>query len=300
MSLWSSISGKDSAKAAQSAASSLADAARQGSSLRADAYQNAGNQQATAATNAGGALSQAYLDSMGYARNAYGQADNALNQGFNQASSYYQPYLDAGTQASGRLSQGLGDGSLTRAFSMADFQADPNYQYQLKQGQDAIQSGAAASGSLQSGATLKNLNNFNSGMASDAYNTSYNRFNQDQANQYSQLFGATQMGQNASNAIGNMAYNNASNLANNQTGLASALANAYMGSQQANANGLMGAAGFNAQGLLNSTDAKAQGYYDQANAMAAGITGAANARTQGITGFFTPGGVGSMGGGKTA
>jgi hypothetical protein len=57
-----------------------------------------------------------------------------------------------------------------------DFFDDEGYQFRKKQGMEGIQSSAAAKGGLMSGATLKALEGFNSGLASDEYGKAYDRY----------------------------------------------------------------------------------------------------------------------------
>lgn len=55
------------------------------------------------------------------------------------------------------------------------FTATPGYAFRLKQGTDAVEGSAAAAGSLFSGSTLKDLNTFGQGMASEEVNNYLNR-----------------------------------------------------------------------------------------------------------------------------
>lgn len=282
MGLLSSLTGSGAAKAAKQAAEMQAKAAREAGGLLSGAYNNAGNLQSNAAKEGAGLVSQGYLNANNEYQGGFNNANNTLNQGFNQAAGYLNPYAQMGTQANGLLSKGLSDGSLTRAFSASDFNADPGYAFRKQQGMDGIQSSAAASGGLLSGATLKALNNYNSDLASQEYQAAYNRFGNDQNNAYSRLMGATQLGMNASNNLSNLAYNNASNIANNQTTLSQLIGQGLLGSANANAGGVLGSADALSGAAINSANAQANGILGAANANASGAIGAANARSQGI------------------
>lgn len=282
MGLLSSLTGSSAAKAAKRAADMQAQASRQAGDLMSGAYTSAGKTQSDAALKGSGVLSQGYLDANNQYRSGFEGANNTLNQGFTQASGYLNPYAQMGTQANALLSKGLSDGSLTRAFSASDFNADPGYAFRKQQGMDGIQSSAAASGGLLSGATLKALNNYNSDLASQEYQAAYNRFGNDQNNAYSRLMGATQLGMNASNNLSNLAYNNASNIAGNQTTLSQLLGQGLLGSANANANGIWSSADALANAGINSANAQANGLLGAANANASGAIGAANARSQGL------------------
>ncbi|WPO68780.1 hypothetical protein SDC64_07630 [Acinetobacter haemolyticus] len=282
MGLLSSLTGSSAAKAAKRSAEIIAQASREAGGLLSGAYTNAGKTQSEAALKGSGVLSQGYLDANNQYRSGFEGANNTLNQGFNQASGYLNPYAQMGTQANALLSKGLSDGSLTRAFGASDFNADPGYAFRKQQGMDGIQSSAAASGGLLSGATLKALNNYNSDLASQEYQAAYNRFGNDQNNAYSRLMGATQLGMNASNNLSNLAYNNASNIAGNQTTLSQLLGQGLLGSANANANGVWSSADALANAGINSANAQANGLLGAANANASGAIGAANAKSQGL------------------
>ncbi|RZF53694.1 hypothetical protein EXE30_06880 [Acinetobacter halotolerans] len=272
VSIGSSLySGSKAKKAAQKAAAAQAAAAKEASGIQSSAYTNAGSLQSNAAKQGAGILSKGYIDANNEYRGGFETANNTLNQGFNQASSYLNPYAQMGKQANSLLSKGLSDGSLTRAFGASDFQADPGYQFRQQQGMDGIQSSAAAGGGLLSGATLKALNTHNSNLASQEYQNAYNRFGNDQNNAYSRLMGATQLGMGASNNLSNMAYNNATNIAGNQTTLSQLLASGLLGSSNANAAGVTSSAGYEANALVNSANARAQGLYNAVGANTNGM-----------------------------
>jgi len=57
-----------------------------------------------------------------------------------------------------------------------DFFNDEGYKFRLAEGKKAIENSAAARGNMLSGATLKGLENFASGLASDEYGAAYNRY----------------------------------------------------------------------------------------------------------------------------
>ena len=144
------------------------------------------------------------------------------------------PWLEAGQKALGGLSDMLyGDPS--------KFMTDPSYQWRKQQGMDGIESSAAASGGLLSGAALKSLNGHNSSLASQEYSNAFNR-----------LSGMAGTGQSTANAIGNFGANNALNQGN-----------AAIGGANAQANGLMGATNAKQQGLGNifSLGSKALGMF---------------------------------------
>jgi hypothetical protein len=92
-------------------------------------------------------------------------------------------------------------GSLMRDFGSSDFQQDPGYQFRLAEGQKALERSAAAKGGLYSGATLKDLTNYNQGSASQEFGNAYNRFQTNRATKYNQLASLAGMGQVSANTI---------------------------------------------------------------------------------------------------
>jgi hypothetical protein len=61
----------------------------------------------------------------------------------------------------------------------AFLESDPGYQLRLQEGWDALQNTAAAKGLLRSGRTIRELEDYRSGLASDEYEKAYNRRRQD-------------------------------------------------------------------------------------------------------------------------
>lgn len=134
-------------------------------------------------------------------------------------------------------------GSLMRDFSMADFEADPGYQFRMDEGTRAVEGGAAARGGLLSGAAQKALQKYGQGMASQEYGNAFNRFTGQQTNKYNRLAGIVNTGQGATNQVSNAA--------------------GQFGQQQAN-------------NLIGAGNAQAAGQIGQANAIVGGINGAFN------------------------
>lgn len=88
-----------------------------------------------------------------------------------------------------------------------NFEESPGYQYRKQQGMDGIQSSAAASGGLLSGATLKALNNHNNNLASQEYNTAHSQYLQNEGLKQTEA----QMGLNQYATQANLQQNNFNN-----------------------------------------------------------------------------------------
>ena len=153
------------------------------------------------------------------------QAEQVLEQQEGTALGNYSPYLQAGAEATGTLSQMLGtpgQGLLTpwtqtfTAPTAAQAAATPGYQFQLQQGEAALQNSAAGQGGLLSGATLAGMNNYAQGVASTNYQNTFNNaltqyqqayqtFLNNQNNTYSRLLGVSQQGLGAAQGAGSTA-----------------------------------------------------------------------------------------------
>ena len=185
------------------------------------------------------------------------KANEALYQAYDKGRGDLLPWLDNGTGAINQLGFGLGvgdngtgvKGDLLRNFGASDFQADPGYQFTLDQGQRGIQNSAAAGGGLLSGATLKALTRFNQDTASNQYQNSYNRFNQNKQQQLNSLFNMAGVGQQAAGMIGQYGMNTSNAVSNNLTSLGANAANLIKGAGDAKAAGIIGGANAITQGI---------------------------------------------------
>lgn len=152
------------------------------------------------------------------------QAQKYLGGELNQGLGNYAPFLNAGQGAArtlGDLMSTPGQGLLTpwnqtfTAPTAAQAEATPGYQFQLQQGENAMQNSAAARGGLLSGRTLADLNNYAQGQASTnyqntfnnaltQYQSAYNTFLNNQNNQYQRLMGLSGQGLQAAGGEGNL------------------------------------------------------------------------------------------------
>jgi hypothetical protein len=163
----------------------------------------------------GGGASSQYQKSLKQAQDYLkGQTQSGLED--------YQPYLNAGKGATTTLSSLMGvpgQGLLENwtgkfnAPTAEEAEQTPGYQFQLKSGLDAIQNSAAGKGSLLSGRTLADLNNYAQGTASTNYQNTFNNaltqyqsaygsFLNNQNNQYSRLMGLSGEGLQATQGAG--------------------------------------------------------------------------------------------------
>jgi hypothetical protein len=182
------------------------------------------------------------------------------------------------TPLTGTANTSLGKmGSLMEAYPGGTFTAptaeqarmDPGYQFALTQGEKAVQAGASANGSLLTGGTLNAEKQFAQGLADTSYNnvynralstynTNYNTWANNQANQFNRLAAIAGMGQTTAATLGNQGIASAGQVANTLTDTGREL-------------------GADAQ---NAAAATASGYIGSANAWGSGITGATNSLSQ--------------------
>lgn len=166
------------------------------------------------------------------------RASEIQQENFEQTRKDLMPYSDAGKTSLNQLMGQMGsNGYFNQNFTGQDIYSDPSYQFRLQQGQDAIQSSAAAQGGLLSGATLKALQNYGQESASQEYGNAYNRFNADQTNRYNRLSNLVGVGQNAAAQVGNAGAQTSQAIANNTMSGANSIAAGQIGSANAWTNG---------------------------------------------------------------
>src|SRR5215472_10831801 len=128
---------------------------------------------------------------------AISSAADAANRRADQARQDLMPWATGGRNAlnvTADLSGANGPDAATAAF--ANYRTSPGYQWQLGQGLQAIDRGAASSGILNSGATLKAEQTFGSGLA-----------DQDFSNYYNRLFDLSKLGETAAAGQGAASLN---------------------------------------------------------------------------------------------
>lgn len=168
---------------------------------------------------------------------------------YQQSRTDQMPWLNQGitslTQLAGLMAPGK---QLTRNFSMADFWADPGYQFRLREGMRGVENSAAARGGLLSGNALKALANYNQQAASNEYMNSYNRFNNDNTTLFNRLAAQANTGQTTANSLSTLGSNTAQNVGQNLMTAGQARASGYAG--QANALNGMIDNGFKVAGMV--------------------------------------------------
>jgi hypothetical protein len=204
------------------------------------------------------------------------KAMGAISTSYDKAQGYQQPYATAGLQGLGQLQNnnynvatpGIYQPGEQQPQYQADqfnYQQSPGYNFALQQGQNAVTTSAAGRGAALSGATLKALSKFGTGLAQQDYGNEFNRYmqgRQQNAAEYN-----TQLGQYNTNRTFGAGQQQQDYLNRNQQstqGYGRAFDLAGIGQSAANNLGTM---------ATNYGDSLAGLYGQRGNAQAAGIMG---------------------------
>lgn len=233
-----------------------------------------GQQQVAGATQQGQAAnSLATQQAQGTVAGGVTGANGILGGVYNGLSANLQPYLAAGTQGAQQLTQATAPGgSLAGNFSFDPTQIanNPDYQFQLQQGLQAVNQAQAASGQLSGGGTLKALTQYSQGLASNeigqAYNQALSTYQTNRSNTLSNIntllstgqFGTSSLQQAAQN-YGNQASANTLNGATyiGNTGISGAQYGSNLGVSGAQYNSNLGVSGANTIGNFGVQGANA-------------------------------------------
>lgn len=177
-------------------------------------------------------------------------AADLQNQQFQQIQQNLQPYMDLGTNNVANLQAWLNNGNLLNPqFSFNPTQAQleqtPGYQFTLQQGLKGVDNAAAAKGLGLSGAQLKGISDYTTGLADQTYQQQYNMalktfmtnygINADQFNRIASL---VNLGQNSAVGVGNAGLQTASNIGGAAMAGANASAAGTVGAANAISSGI--------------------------------------------------------------
>lgn len=197
-----------------------------------------------AAAVVGGAAIGAVGSSVAAGKAAKGQRDAARDASATELAMYEQnrddlePWRKAGGSALSRLQLMLGLGGnkkdpfygiLQRQFTGDDLTSDPGYQFTLAEGEKGINRAASANGMNLSGATLKALQKYGTGLASTTFSDAFNRDQITKNTLFNQLSGVAGTGQAATSQTGAFGAQYAANAGNNMMQSANATGAARIG-----------------------------------------------------------------------
>jgi len=178
---------------------------------------------------------------------AANRAADLSNEQYQQTRADQAPFREAGLTAQNRLMSllgiggdtgGAGYGKYGRDFSMADYQADPGYQFRLSEGQRALAHSAGGRSGLVSGTSLKAMQDYAQNSASGEYTNAFNRYQTNRSNQLNPLQSLMGAGQTSTNFLGQAGAQNASTMGNLMTSGAAANAAGQVGTANAITGGL--------------------------------------------------------------
>jgi hypothetical protein len=221
-----------------------------------------------------GALATGYDQGNNALLSGYGQGRDALNANYGIAGDLYKNLLTSyapGANAYGDATGANGAAGYTRA--TANFQTNPGYQFQLDQGQQALNRAHAAAGNLNSGNADADTLKFSQGLANQAYGQYTAGLLPYLTGQGNATQGAAGVATGQGNAI-NQSYTGQSNAINSNYGALGAGLNTNYGVQGAGLSSNYGTLG---QGLSNIFSNEGQGinqsYMGQGGAANANYTG---------------------------
>lgn len=189
---------------------------------------------------AGSMASSASKKAANISADANREATALQRQQYEEGIARQKPFYEAGVNALGQYQQGIQPGgALTRGFTMADYQADPGYNFRLKEGVKALDRSAAARGGLLGGNQMRGLTELGQNLGSQEYQNAYNRFVGEQGTQRNALAGLAGIGQTTANTMGASGAAYGQNVGGmiQQQGVNSANANLYGAGQRASSYG---------------------------------------------------------------
>lgn len=181
--------------------------------------------------------SNAASDAASAQEGAANNATAATNARYQQTRADLLPYNTAGQGAVTDLQSFLKNPNNSE-FTAQDFSKylDPSYQWQLQQGQQALQNSQAARDGVLGGPALKEMQNFTQGLASTNYQNAYNNWFNSTNQNYTRLANLAGLGENAAAQTG---YTGAS-LAGTAAESTMAAGNAAAAGQIGSANAITG------------------------------------------------------------
>lgn len=176
--------------------------------------------------------------------NAAAAALAQQQQMYNTTRGDLAPFRSLGAGAGNTLANlygfgGAGGGTPYNANALAAFQNSPDYAFAQQQGIQGLTNQNASRGMLMSGANLKDIMGFSSGLASQNFNNYANR-----------LMGLTQIGAGAAGATGQLGAQ-----------YSGQMSNSLMAQGQAQAGGILGGVGAINNGLSNYLFAQRAGMF---------------------------------------
>lgn len=180
----------------------------------------------------GGALgADAASDAAEMQQQSANAAIEEVRRQYDQNRADQMPWLQAGQASLADLMSQMG--SLTTPYTQADFQNDPGYQFELAEGQRALDAGARARGLYGSSGALRELLRYSQGLASTRYQDAWNRDLTNRQNTFNMLSGVSGTGQVTAGNLGAMGQSTANTVGDLLTQSGNARAAGRVGSANA-------------------------------------------------------------------
>jgi hypothetical protein len=210
-------------------------------------------------------------------------SDSPLNRQFNLNDLQGDPLmqgLDPAARSRQLEAEAYGpDAALNRRFTNADFEKDPGYEFRMREGQRGLESSASARGSVLSGGTLKALEKYRQGFASNEFGAANQRFTNQQDRRFDQLYAGQQTALNEGNRAAGRFYGSQDRRFDQLYGVAG------MGAQASSqrAGMLYGEGGQELDAMTGIGDSAGAAQAARGSAYARGIEGTTNSIGQSIT-----------------
>ena len=202
-----------------------------GGAMQSDAAQSAADAQSAAAANQIALQKQIFDTQNKQLAPQRGLGYTAVNQIGSLLPGTSQTYDAQGNPTGTQTGQDY----LTHQFNAQDLNANlaPNYQWQLGQGQQALNAQNNATGGLVGGNAQKALQDYTQNFAGNAYQNAFNNYSNQRSNIYNTLASIAGLGQSAQTATNTAASNYGTNVGNLATGSAAAQGAGMVGSANA-------------------------------------------------------------------
>ena len=151
------------------------------------------------------------------------------NEQYQQTRQDQMPFMQAGVRALGKLESAAD----YTPFEYNAMTADPGYKFRLGEGQRALAHQTGARGGLVSGQSLKAMQDYAQGAASNEYTNAFNRYQIERTARLAPLQSLVGVGQTTGMQLGQTGAANATNVGNLMTGGAAASAAGTVGAANA-------------------------------------------------------------------
>ena len=217
-------------------------------------------------------------------RNAAGKGIAEQRGALDATISGMSPYTDAGRGATYSLAdlyglptaQNPNGGQPLSQQALDAFRRSPDYEFALEEGIRGADRSAAARGGLISGGQQAGVARLSSGLATQNFGNYFNR-----------LLQLSQLGENASEFVGNARQQTGRDISDTMTSTGRGIATTQLAQGDARARGILGARGAIAAGITGAAGARATGLAGGSSAFADALQQAAGINAAGTAGAYS-------------